>query len=169
MDVTFRCPCCDRTVTVALAANTSGLRCPQCGAETEVAPDALAEGGVRRCLVCPSNDLFLRKDFPQRLGVALVLAGFAAFLVANYFYRPLLAFGFLFATAAIDVVLYLLVAEALVCYRCGAHYRGATDLAPHAGFQLETHERYRQLAARLAARPSRPPTSTAGQQPSGPP
>jgi hypothetical protein len=63
----------------------------------------------------------------------------------------LLTFGTLFATALIDVVLYLIVPNALMCYRCSAQYRGLLGLENHGAFNLETHERYRQQAARLSA------------------
>ena len=59
-----------------------------------------------------------------------------------------LTFGILFATAIIDVVLYSLVGDALMCYRCFAQYRGQDKYEEHGPFNLETHERYRQAAAR---------------------
>ena len=46
------------------------------------------------------------------------------------------------------MLLYLLVRDAIVCYRCGAHYRGYDDDDSHTPFNLEIHERYRQEAAR---------------------
>jgi hypothetical protein len=52
--------------------------------------------------------------------------------------------------------LYQLVGFALVCYRCHAHYRGVRGLDSHAPFRLETHERYRQQAARLQPRDPQP-------------
>ncbi len=55
----------------------------------------------------------MRKDFPQRLGVAIVVTGFIASSIAWSQYMTLLTFGILFATALIDVVLYLIVGEAL--------------------------------------------------------
>ena len=61
-----------------------------------------------------------------------------------------LTFAILFATALVDVVLYLIVPDALMCYRCGAQYRMAEGMARHGAFNLETHERYRQQAARMA-------------------
>ena len=54
------------------------------------------------------------------------------------------------ATALVDVLLFVLVGETLVCYRCGAEYRDLDSMAAHGPFSLETHERYRQQAARLA-------------------
>jgi uncharacterized C2H2 Zn-finger protein len=48
------------------------------------------------------------------------------------------------------VALYLIVPDALMCYRCGAMYRDAKGMERHGAFNLETHERYRQQAARIA-------------------
>ena len=42
--------------------------------------------------------------------------------------------------------------ESLTCYRCHAQYRGTHEIERHGGFDLETHERYRQMAARLKDR-----------------
>jgi hypothetical protein len=55
----------------------------------------------------------------------------------------------LLATALADLALFHLMGNVLVCYRCGAHYRGVEAMEAHGGFNLETHERYRQEAARL--------------------
>jgi hypothetical protein len=118
--------------------------------QLEVAEDALADGELQHCLVCPSVELFVRKDFPQRLGVAIVVLGFAMSCVTWWNYWLYATFGVLFATALIDVLLFALVGETLVCYRCGAEYRDLTSMAAHGPFSLETHERYRQRAARLA-------------------
>jgi hypothetical protein len=96
--------------------------------------------------------LFVRKDFPQVVGVAVVIFGGIASSIAWYFYRVYLTFGILFAIAAIDVLLYKIVGESLTCYRCHAQYRGVAGLKRHGAFELETHERYRQQTARLAQR-----------------
>ena len=47
------------------------------------------------------------------------------------------------------MLLFTLVGDALMCYRCGAQYRGVEEMDAHGQFNLETHEKYRQLAARL--------------------
>lgn len=99
-----------------------------------------------RCLACPSTDLFVRKDFPQRLGVAIVVVGIVGSSIAWGYSLLLATFAILFATALIDVVLYLIVPDALMCYRCGAQYRLAEGMSRHGAFNLETHERYRQQA-----------------------
>jgi hypothetical protein len=62
---------------------------------------------------------------------------------------PLWTYGVLFATALIDVVLYLTVGNVLQCYRCHAQYRGLPGLEHHQPFNLETHEKHRQQRIRL--------------------
>ncbi len=128
----------------------SEFSCAGCGQSFPVAPTALDGERLSRCLVCPSSDLFVRKDFPQRLGVGIVTLGIVASCVAWGYYRTYLTFAILAATALIDVALYWVVPNALMCYRCGAQYRGAPGLDSHAPFNLETHERHRQQKARLA-------------------
>jgi hypothetical protein len=174
MRITYACPSCDATVSHAGVETAPSLACPHCHAVVAVPSDAIAwtnaAGGVaepgtglpvlRRCLVCPSTELFARKDFPQRLGVGIVVAGFAASCVTWAWQLLVPTFAILFGTALIDVCLYLLMPECLTCYRCAARYRGAGGT--HGGFDLETHERHRQQRIRLreaaAARPG--PTAT---------
>jgi hypothetical protein len=115
-----------------------------------VPEDAFAADQLCRCLVCPSTDLFIRKDFPQRVGVGIVAVGIVGSSIAWGYSLPILTFAILFATALVDVVLYLIVPDALMCYRCGAQYRMAAGMDRHGAFNLETHERYRQQAARMA-------------------
>ncbi len=163
MNVTFRCPRCEATARVEICDHAPRLTCPHCGLEIEAPEDAyepavgtVASGSagepgwtLRRCLVCPSADLFVRKDFPQRLGVAIVVLGFAASCVAWYYHYLYATFGVLFATALVDVLLFVSFGSALQCYRCGAIYRGASDLQSHEPFDLDTHERHRQLTAQF--------------------
>lgn len=154
MNITFSCPQCEHDVRLDVAVDDAALDCPQCHTRIKFPAGAWEQGHLRRCLVCPSEDLFVRKDFPQRLGVAVVAAGFIGSTIAWYYYQIYWAFGILFASALVDVLLFNLVGEALACYRCHAHYRSLGDLATHQPFNLETHERYRQLAARTAPAPT---------------
>lgn len=149
MNVTYACPHCDATSRAEFVSDTRELECPHCHKRLAVPQDALDGQRVRRCLVCPSTDLYVRKDFPQRLGVALVALGIVGSSIAWYHANLTWTFGILFATALVDVVLYALVGDALMCYRCDALYRGVEEIEAHGQFDLETHEKYRQLAARM--------------------
>ncbi|MCE9603949.1 MAG: hypothetical protein K8U03_03505 [Planctomycetia bacterium] len=149
MNVTFACPRCDQSVRTEVADSAATVVCTACNGSIAIPPGAFEAGQLKQCLVCPSTDLFVRKDFSQRLGVSIVAAGFAASCVTWYFYLPYWTYGILFATAGLDVVLYFFVPNCLNCYRCDAQYRGLADLDKHEAFNLETHERYRQQTIRL--------------------
>ena len=94
--------------------------------------------------ICLSAKIF-RSDWESRL----VTIGLLASCVAWGYSQLYWTFGILFATALVDVVLYLIVPNALMCYRCGAMYRGAAEIDSHGSFNLETHERHRQQKIRL--------------------
>ncbi len=150
MNVTYACPKCDQADRAHFAGESQSLACTHCGQEFAIPPGALTGEQLSRCLVCPSTDLYIRKDFPQRLGVTLVAIGVLGSSVAWYYSAIYWTFGILFATALADVLLYSLVGNALMCYRCHAQYRGVQEMELHGAFDLETHERYRQLAARTS-------------------
>ncbi len=149
MNVLFACPHCSATVRSEAPPQTRPFVCPHCALPVPTLSEPLDQGQLNKCLICPSTDLFVRKDFPQRLGVAIVAVGILASSVAWGFQRPLLTYAILFATALLDVVLYFVVPNALMCYRCGAQYRDVPGIDSHGAFDLETHERHRQHQARL--------------------
>jgi hypothetical protein len=150
MNITFSCPACGHDVRSSVRPTDRLLDCPRCAAAISLPPDAFEGEQLRRCLVCPSTDLFVRKDFPQRLGVAIVALGILGSSIAWGYSLVIATFAILFATALVDVILYLVVPDALMCYRCGAQYRLAPGMARHGAFSLETHERHRQQSARMA-------------------
>lgn len=149
MNVSFCCPHCDQGVRLHFTSADTELGCPECGHVIAIPPGAVEGTRINRCVVCPSTDLFLRKDFPQRLGVGIVTVGIVGSCITWAMSEITLTFAILFATALIDVVLYLIVPDALMCYRCGSMYRQSEETG-HEPFNLETHERYRQQAARMA-------------------
>lgn len=149
MHVRFACPRCDQTSCAEVPNGATAVGCRQCHAQLELPSGAFEDGRLARCLVCPGTDLFVRKDFPQGLGAAIVVFGFAASCLTWYYYWIYFTFGILFATALADVVLYVLIGEVVVCYRCGAQYRQLGPAGQHRPFDLVTHERHRQQAARL--------------------
>lgn len=149
MNVTYHCPACQHTVRSRFSAESTSLDCSLCRQRIEIPGDAVTERNIARCLVCPSTELFVRKDFPQRLGVALVVLGFVGSSIAWAYYQVLLTFAILFVTALVDLVLYVSMGESLMCYRCSAQYRGLQEMDAYGAFDLATHERYRQMAARM--------------------
>src|SRR5262245_60901970 len=151
MNVTFRCPHCDTTGRSDFDSDAREIACPGCQAKWPIPSGwTSAEGKLSQCLICPSTELFVRKDFSQPLGVAIVVVGIVISSVFWAYHMPYWTYGVLFVTALIDVVLYLLVGNVLQCYRCQAQYRGVPGLESHGGFDLETHEKHRQQRIRLA-------------------
>jgi DNA-directed RNA polymerase subunit RPC12/RpoP len=149
MNVTFRCPRCDQTDRVEFAAVDSEIACPHCDTRLVVPEGATRDGKLWRCLVCPSTELFIRKDFSQSLGVVIVIVGVVVSSIFWAYRLPIWTYAVLFATALIDVVLYFTVGNVLQCYRCQAQYRDVSGMENHGGFDLETHEKHRQQRIRL--------------------
>jgi len=149
MNVTYRCPKCEQAQRCDVDEASTEIDCAACGQSLRIPSTAIEGETIRRCLACPSTDLYVRKDFPQRIGVGIVVAGFIASSIAWYGYHLYWTFGLLFATALIDVALYALVGDALMCYRCGALYRGFEHGDEHGRFDLDTHERHRQQVERM--------------------
>ena len=149
MNVTYVCPKCQCTARQPFTSAAPAITCPHCGQTLEPPAGSVQGERLVHCLVCPSQDLFVRKDFPQRLGVALVAIGIVGSSIAWSYANLAWTFGILFATALADFALYWAVGDALMCYRCGAIYRGVADMDAHGPFDLETREKHRQLVARL--------------------
>ena len=149
MHVTYACPACERPVRLPFTAETAQLACPACQHVIRIPSGALDGDRLRRCLVCPSSDLYVRKDFPQRVGVALVAVGIIGSSIAWAYTQVFWTFAILFASAFADFLLYACVGNALMCYRCHTQYRGVAEMDSHGSFDLETHERHRQISARM--------------------
>lgn len=174
MRITYACPACHATTSLDGIETRDALECTACHAALPIPPAAFEAGTARpprlqRCIACPSLELFVRKDFPQRLGLAIVVVGLAASCVAWANRELVITFGILFGTALLDVLLFFFMPDCLSCYRCGARYSGdgvanepdgpGTGGRRFAGFDLETHEKHRQLAARtkrLGSDPTHP-------------
>lgn len=151
MQVVLDCPRCLKSNAVDVDGATAAIACRHCGWTKAVAADDIAADTPKGCLVCGCTDLWRQKDFPQQWGLAIVAAGIVLSTVAVAMMRPFAALGILMAFALADMVLYAVMRDALVCYRCRARYRqvGASDRHPK--FDLEMNERYRQETARLQA------------------
>ena len=146
MQIRFHCPnekCVAIIEYQPLESCGGHIQCPRC--ETEhtlaVAESINQRGQVDRCVACGGRELFVRKDFPQRLGLAVVIVfGLAAIY---YFNKSVLTSWSILATAVlIDLVVYFLVGKCTTCYACRAEYRKCTLNPAHEGFDLATSEKY---------------------------
>ena len=104
-----------------------------------------AKEPLAQCPKCGCRDLFVRKDFPQRLGMAIVVvAGLAFVALAASRSRFYLGAIVLSVAVIIDAAMYFLVGKVTVCYRCRAEFRDVPLNPRHGAFELAIAEKYRQ-------------------------
>jgi hypothetical protein len=97
------------------------------------------------CPACGCREMFVRKDFPQKIGLTVVVVAALTFLaLAASRRRFWIGATVLIAAAAIDLVLYLFVGKVTVCYRCRAEFRDMPVNPEHEGYELAVGEKYRQ-------------------------
>jgi hypothetical protein len=129
---------------------SGAVSCDGCGWSRDAGAEDFQGGKLRRCRICGCDDLWRQKDFPPALGLAIVAIAAISSSIAWGYYQPVLALSFLFAAALLDMVLFLVMGDMLVCYRCGARHRRTAMDQEHPKFDLETAERYRQQERRRA-------------------
>ena len=100
---------------------------------------------LTQCPNCGCKDLFIRKDFPQKLGLSIVIAAAIAFLwLASSRQRFYLGAIVLLAAAVLDAALYWFVPKITVCYRCRGEFRDVPINPDHGGYELAVGEKYKQ-------------------------
>lgn len=140
MNVCFSCPACDGPDCVDLE-KPQDWQCARCDHRLQV---EAADGGLGRCVVCGNRELYKKKDFPHWLGMSILIGACLLSVYTYYFYEPVWTWVILIGSAAFDGLLYLWVGDAVVCYRCNAHYRRFQTTAAHQPFEITIGERYRQ-------------------------
>jgi len=169
MQVTFHCPGCQVTRRAGVGAQTPSLECGGCHWSRPV-PDGMRDNAApERCLVCGCDDLWRQKDFPQRVGLAMVALGALLSTIAWAYHLPATALGILLGFALVDLLLFVFMKDVLVCYRCHAQYRHVPFHEDQPRFNLETAERYRQEAARLEAASREGPRRSESRRAAGSP
>jgi hypothetical protein len=133
-EIAFACPACGGEAVCGLEDEG---RCRSCGRPARLAiPAALRETRVvERCPACESTQLYVQRDFNQKVGLGVVVVGG---LLAPFtpFYSSLIV------AALVDAGLYLLLPEITVCYRCHAHFRRFARNPKHEAFDLHIAEQY---------------------------
>lgn len=117
--------------------------CPRCARGYTVHnTDALFRGEVlRKCAMCAGQEMFIRKNFPQKTGLLIVVA---AALISVLFLKAniMLAYGILAAAVLVDLVIYYVIGVVTVCYRCRTEYWGLYRNEEHEWFDLAASEKY---------------------------
>jgi hypothetical protein len=133
-EIAFACPGCGREV---VCGRDGRATCASCGREATLDVTGLAGDppAVEQCPACGGRQLYVQRDFNQKVGLGIVVVG-ALLVPFTPFYSSL------FAAAIADAILYALVPEITVCYRCHAHFRGFARNPAHQPFDLHLAEQY---------------------------
>jgi hypothetical protein len=126
----------------------AGWQCPACAHQVNLHAPA-PPGGVHACVICGNHELYKKKDFPHRLGLAILALACLASIEPYRRYMMWLVWTIMLGSLAFDFLLYNLVGDVVVCYRCHAQYRGLADPAGFPPYELGIAERYRQEKIRL--------------------
>ena len=88
--------------------------------------------------------MFVRKDFPQKLGLAIVIMAAGTFLILASSRRWFFLGAWVLVLAVvIDAVMYAFVPKLTVCYKCRAEFRDVPINPKHEGYELAIGEKYR--------------------------
>jgi DNA-directed RNA polymerase subunit RPC12/RpoP len=152
MELTYECPECGAINRVRDSESAPEFRCQSCGQVRAARANAVAAEGVCHCPYCGTDKLYIQKDFPQGLGLFIVVSGFALATWFWYLNRPLATYGVLLASALLDLVLWKIVPDVAICYRCISQMRGpdVKPLGRYGPFNLEIGETFRQERIRIA-------------------
>jgi hypothetical protein len=121
----------------------SAWKCPACDQSVE-ADSRVTATSLPVCAICGNGELFKKKNFPHSLGLAILTIACVVSFITYLNYEKALTWAILGGTALFDVILYLWVGDAVVCYRCGAVHTGITPSLEQKPFELGVSERYRQ-------------------------
>ena len=106
--------------------------------------ETVTNAPLTACPACGCRDLFIRKDFPQKIGLAIVVFAGVTFLALAIRPRTFyLGVWVLVGAVILDGLLYLFVPRVTVCYRCRKEFRGVPINPTHQGFELAVAEKYR--------------------------
>lgn len=138
--VSFACPQCHAGQEWVHVEGATGTTCRRCQHEQPIFPRALEDGQLVACPLCGLKVLYKQKDFRQAIGCLVVLV--AAVLAPFTYYVSLVV------AALIDLVIYSLSGEVVICYRydCRAHMRHFSPGPAVKPFDLSIHDYYKTLA-----------------------
>ncbi|HXK08583.1 MAG TPA: hypothetical protein VMT70_02955 [Vicinamibacteria bacterium] len=127
MRVKLACPSCGAAPQVAAAQAPPETSCPRCGQAIALSWTESLRAGleVDECPLCRGRDHYVRKDLNRSLGLASVVVVGLVSAGLLWSGRTLLAYGVLGALALLDLVIYGLMKDVTVCYRCQAEFRGS--------------------------------------------
>ncbi|MAJ44664.1 MAG: hypothetical protein CMF96_07975 [Candidatus Marinimicrobia bacterium] len=94
--------------------NSPVIHCSSCNKKLGTIPKHWSLN--KSCPFCQCKSYYKRKDFNQIIGITIIIVGAILSIIYNYFI--LMGFAFL------DILMYYIVPDVAVCYKCSAELRG---------------------------------------------
>lgn len=129
--VNYLCPSCD--ARLSREPGDAAGACERCGAASAISAPP-AETVIERCAACGHDQLYFQKDFNRRTGIALVVLG-SIFVPWTYGLS-------LLGVTVLDYIVWRMVKDVIVCYRCQAVHRGYPPNPALKPFDLVVHDRH---------------------------
>lgn len=150
--VRFACVKCRRPAAWQGPPGAAAGACEGCGTawRAEIPP-----GPAARCPFCRNDEFYREKRVPRRLGL-IVVGGGALAALALMAWNHFAGMGLLLGLAAVDLLLFRLLPERAVCYRCGGEVWGLPMNPAHSPYDLGIAEGYRQAALAAHDKPTEP-------------
>ena len=129
--VHYLCTNCE--ARLARSSGEPPSSCEHCGTPSSVVapPD---NATIERCAACDHDQLYFQKDFNRRTGIALVVVG-AIFVPWTWGLS-------LLGVTILDYIVWRVVKDVIVCYRCQAVHRGYPIPPSIKPFDLVIHDRH---------------------------
>ena len=129
--VNYLCEHCEKRLS--RAPGEPPRVCEHCGSPTAVVAPA-ADSIISRCAACDHEQLYFQKDFNRTTGIALVAIG-AVFVPWTWGLS-------LLGVTILDYIVWRVVKDVIVCYRCQAVHRGYPPNPALKPFDLVIHDRH---------------------------
>ena len=124
------CDLCGRYVTVEISTNER-VSCPFCSKSWGAIDEKTA---FEICPFCQCKQFYVQKDFNRALGCLVMLIGILLVPITYGLSLPVFS--------AIDWFLYRRVQTMVVCYRCGAEFKGFAIPSHFKNFMHHIGEKY---------------------------
>lgn len=134
---------CEKCLFPVEFSEESGIAEKVCGCGAKVVPvrtDTFSKEFVEICPICGLAYFYIDKAFPHRFGLYIILGAIVGyFVIENYF--PGMGIFLLVGIGIVDFLLFFLVHEKTVCYKCLTEFRRFKRNPKHGRFELGIAER----------------------------